>query len=188
VWWTVAKGLTGLALLIAVPVGTALLAPAVAEPFLGALARRVRQTVTGSVPAPPAGLYANWVAPLWHLCLRLAFLIAVHLLLLPLLFVPVAGPLAYALAGWCFTAFVLGLLYLDYPLDTAPRLLPPRVRRAYFWKHWPAGFTLGLVASLATLVPCLTFVLLPILVAGATLLYLDLGGDDALPTDSRSET
>lgn len=185
-WWWPAKVLTFIGLLVAVPVLTAIVAPAVAEPFLGALARRARKAVTGQAPSPPTGLYADFVAPIWHLLLKLGFLLLVHLLLLPLLLVPGAGAVVYGVAGWAVTAFVLGLTYLDYPLDTAPRLLPPGERRAFFYKHWPAGFTLGLGATLTTLIPCLTFVLLPVLVVAAVLVYLDLGGDEALPKSTKS--
>lgn len=185
VWWRrTAQTLVGVGLLLAVLVGTALLAPAVAEPFLGALARRVRTVVTGAAPTPPGGLYANMVAPLGNLALRLGFLLAAHVVMLPLLFVPLVGAVAYAFAGWCCSSLVLGRIYLDYAFDTAPRLVPARERRAHFFGHWPAGLTLGLVATLVALIPCLTLVLLPVLVAGGMLLYLDLGGDDALPGSS----
>ena len=180
-WWRTAQFLAGLALALAVLVATALLAPAVAEPFLGALARRVRTVVTGTAATPPGGLYANVAAPLLNLSLRLGFLLVAHVVMLPLLVVPLVGWVVYGLVGWCLSSLVLGRIYLDYAFDTAPRLVPAHERRAFFFAHWPAGLTLGLAATLVAMVPCLTFFLLPVLVAGGTLLYLDLGGDEALP-------
>ncbi|MHC5022133.1 MAG: EI24 domain-containing protein, partial [Planctomycetota bacterium] len=88
VWYYTAWWLMALALALGVPVLSALLAPALCEPFLGAFARRVRALVTGEMPAPPSGLYADFIAPVVHLGLRLGFLAAVHLVLLVLWLIP----------------------------------------------------------------------------------------------------
>lgn len=180
VWYGTAWILTALALALGVPVLSALLAPAVCEPFLGVFARRVRAIITGETPTPPAGLYADYVAPVVHLGLRLGFLAAVHIVLLVFWLVPGVGPIIYAVIGFGVTCGVLGLTYLDYALDTAPVLLPPKARRKFFYSHWPGGLMLGVVAAGTALIPCLTFVLLPVLVAAAVILYIDLGGDRAV--------
>ncbi|MCI0343241.1 MAG: EI24 domain-containing protein [Planctomycetales bacterium] len=158
-----------------------LLAPALAEPFLGRLARRVRERTAGPGPETPGGLVAGLVVPIVNQGKKLAFLVAANVLLLPLLLVPGLGAAAYAALALTLTWFLLGLTYLEYPLETGPRLLTPRERRRYLYAHLPAGLALGAVSSLAALVPCVTFLLLPAAVAGATLLYLDLGGDESLP-------
>ncbi|MHC5022120.1 MAG: EI24 domain-containing protein, partial [Planctomycetota bacterium] len=129
---------------------------------------------------PPSGLYADFIAPVVHLGLRLGFLAAVHLVLLVLWLIPGAGQVLYAVLGFLVTCAVLGLTYLDYALDTAPHLLPPKQRRKFFYSHWTGGLMLGVVAAGVALVPCLTFVMLPVLVAAAVLLYIDLGGDAAV--------
>lgn len=180
VWYYAAWWLMAIALALGVPVLSALLAPAVCEPFLGAFARRVRAVVTGEQPSPPSGLYADFIAPVVHLGLRLGFLAAVHIVLLVLWLIPGAGQVIYAVLGFLVTCAVLGLTYLDYALDTAPYLLPPKQRRKFFYSHWTGGLMLGVVAAGVALVPCLTFVMLPVLVAAAVLLYIDLGGDAAV--------
>jgi len=55
VWHTIAGWLLWPALALLVLIGSALLAPAVCEPFLGAFARRVRYIATGVMPSPPSG-------------------------------------------------------------------------------------------------------------------------------------
>lgn len=179
-WYKTAWFLMALALALGVPVLSALLAPAVCEPFLGAFARRVRAIVTGQMPTPPSGLYADYIAPVVHLGLRLGFLAAVHLALMALWLIPGLGHALYAVLAFLVTCAVLGLTYMDYALDTAPYLLPPKQRRRFFYTHWTGGLMLGVVAAGVALVPCLTFLMLPVLVAAAVLLYLDLGGDRAV--------
>ncbi len=171
----------GLLLALAAIAISILLAPALAEPFLGALARRVRTLATGIEPRTPGGLYAGLVAPLVNQGKKLAFLVAANVALLPLLLFPGLGAAAYAAASLSLVWFLLGLTYIEYPLETGPRLLAPRERRRYVYAHLPAGLALGAVSSFAALVPCVTFLLLPAAVAGATLLYLDLGGDESVP-------
>ena len=91
--WTVEIALWPL-LALAVLVLALLLAPAVAEPFLGALTRRVRARVGHPAPEQPGGLVRSLVVPLVNQAKKLAFLVGVHVALLPLLLVPVAGAAA----------------------------------------------------------------------------------------------
>jgi CysZ protein len=135
----------------------------VGGPFYGRLSRRILAELRGAPPASPGGLWADLVLPALNTLRRLAWMA----LLLPLSLIPLVGPvLAFVVA-----AFFFAMEFLDYPLDTVDPPLPFGARRRWAWgRRWTAlGF--GAAVTLSMSLPLLDLAMLPVAVAGATLLF-----------------
>jgi len=150
-----------------------LVANFIAAPFNGLLAEAVERLLTGAAPPGGGSLHqALREAPqaladelrkmgyflLWAIPLGLLFLV-------PLL--NLAAPLLWAL----FSAWLLALQYLDYPLGN--RGLRFAAQRARLRRRPLLGLGFGAAVLLATLIPLLNLVVMPAAVAGATRLVLE---------------
>ncbi len=150
----------------------------VGAPFNGFLAAAVERHLTGRAPA---GSGRGLAAEIWHAVKgelrKLLYFAGWALVLLVLSLVPVVNfvaPVLWALFG----AWMLALEYLDYPLGNHGHAFP-QVRAAARRRRLAAlGF--GAAATVATLVPLVNFIVMPVAVAGATAFYLrELAGTDA---------
>lgn len=169
----------GFALLAAVLVffTFSLVANLVGSPFNGLLAEAVERQLTGREPPPSGSLrQALREAPqaiadelrkfgyflLWAIPLGLLFLVPV---------LNLAAPLLWAL----FSAWMLALEYLDYPLGN--RGLRFAEQRTHVRAHALLGLGFGGSVLLATMIPLLNLLVMPAAVAGATKLALERLGD-----------
>lgn len=149
-----------------------LVANFIAAPFNGLLAEAVERLLTGTAP-PGGGLrQALREAPqtladelrkmgyflLWAIPLGLLFLV-------PLL--NLAAPLLWAL----FSAWLLALQYLDYPLGNHGLRFAAQRQRLRQQPLLGLGF--GAAVLLATLIPLLNLLVMPAAVAGATRLWVE---------------
>ncbi len=158
---------------------TLLLAGLVAAPFNGLLSEAVERVLGGSAGTDGdtgggvfTGLLADFLAELR----KLGYFLWRALPLLLLFLVPginLAAPLLWLL----FSAWMLALEYLDYPLSAHGHRFPRyRHRLRHQWHQGRAlalGF--GAAASLLTLVPLFNFLVMPAAVAGATTMALREG-------------
>ncbi|MDX1654926.1 MAG: sulfate transporter CysZ [Candidatus Competibacteraceae bacterium] len=148
-----------------------LVANLVAAPFNGTLAERVEDLVGPNRQRPPQRpLWAEAaIAPLVELK-KLGYFIAWTLPLLLLFFIPplnLAAPFVWA----AFTAWMLALQYMDYPMGNH-RLPFKEQRKVLAEKRWLGlGFGAGVLAM--TLVPVLNFLAMPTAVVGATVLFVN---------------
>jgi CysZ protein len=151
----------------------------IASPFNGLLAEAVERLLTGQAPPPSGslwqalretpqavadelrklGYYAVWALPL-----LLLFVIPV---------VNLAAPLLWAL----FSAWMLALQYLDYPLGNHG--LRFKAQRQRLRSKPMLGLGFGGAVLLATLVPLLNLIVMPAAVAGATRLWVEQLRDGA---------
>ncbi len=148
---------------------TLLLAGLVAAPFNGLLAEAVERHL-GHEESPASGwreFLATLLPSLLSELRKLGYFLLRALPLWLLFLIPglnLAAPLLWLL----FSAWMLALEYLDYPLSNHGRLFP-RYHGALRQRRWLAlGF--GGAVLLLTLVPLLNFIVMPAAVAGATAL------------------
>jgi CysZ protein len=145
----------------------------IAAPFLALLAERTVPTVAGApAPASPGGPFVRWILrPIGEAIVLLALRLAVTLLALPVLLVPVAGPIIFSIVSMA----LLGLDLVDIAQSARGIVLGPRMRFA--WKNAGACLGLGVGAGLLMLVPCVNVLLLPAAVVAAVLLDSRLAPD-----------
>lgn len=151
----------------------ALVANFIAAPFNGLLAEAVERLLTDTAPPGSGSLrQALHEAPqaltdelrklgyflLWAVPLGLLFLV-------PL--INLAAPLLWAL----FSAWMLALQYLDYPLGNHG--LRFAAQRQRLRKQPLLGLGFGAAVLLATLVPLVNLIAMPAAVAGATKLWVE---------------
>jgi CysZ protein len=146
-----------------------LVANLLASPFNGMLAEAVESRLTGR-PAPPASMgrlmkdvgiaIASELRKLGYILVRI-----VPLLLLFL--VPLAGPLLWAL----FSAWMLAIAFMDYPMGNHGLGFAEQ-RRILAGQRW-LGLGFGLAVMAAMAVPVVNFFVMPCAVAGATALWVD---------------
>lgn len=161
-----------LAAVVALFYAFTLVANLIAAPFDIFLAMRVEAVITGRRPESGRSLAQDIAAGLRGQLQRLLYilwrLILIGILGLVLLFVPLFGVLT-PLLWFLFSAWTLAIMYSDFPLSnrgmtfTAQRLLFRQKRARLF------GF--GAAAALCTMLPIVNFIIMPVAVAGATLLW-----------------
>jgi CysZ protein len=148
-----------------------LVANLIASPFNSLLAERVEDLASpGQVRPQGAPLWKEIVlSPLAELKKLVYFLIrAVPLLVL--FFIPginVAAPLLWV----AFTAWMLALQYVDYPMGN--HLFPFRDQRRILGERRLLALGFGAAVLLITLVPVLNFLAMPASVIGATLMWVE---------------
>jgi Uncharacterized protein involved in cysteine biosynthesis len=159
----------------------ALVANFIAAPFNGLLAEAVERLLTNT--APPGGgslrqalretpqalfdeLRKLGYFLLWAVPLGLLFLVP---------FINLAAPLLWAL----FSAWMLALQYLDYPLGNHGLRFAAQRRRLRRQPLLGLGF--GAAVLLATLVPLVNLMVMPAAVAGATRLWVERLQQDSTP-------
>lgn len=149
-----------------------LMANLIASPFNGLLAERVEDLASpGTIR--PAG--RPWVremaaAPLGELR-KLGYFLLRAIPLLLLFFIP--GVNALATVTWlAFSAWMLALQYLDYPLGN--HAVSFVRQRRFFAKRRMQVLGFGSAVMLLTLVPVVNFIVVPAAVIGATLFWVDV--------------
>ena len=75
-----------------------------------------------------------------------------------------------------FSSWMLSLEYLDYPLGNHNILF--KKTRSLVKQQRAACLSFGAITSAFTLIPFVNFFVMPIAVAGATLLYIDKFSDE----------
>ncbi len=143
----------------------------IGSPFNGYLSAAVEEHLTGR--KPPEGGRSLWAEALRALVKELKkwgyFLLwAIPLLLLS--FVPVINLLA-PIYWPLFGAWMMSLEYLDYPMDNRGMGFREVRQAAASQRMMTLGF--GGAVTLATMVPLLNFIAMPVAVAGATAMWLE---------------
>jgi CysZ protein len=148
-----------------------LLANFLASPFNTLLAERVEDLVNPGVVRPPG-------RPLWREIVRLpgtelrrlVYFLLRAIILLPAFLTPVINTIAPFIWG-LFTAWMLALQYLDYPLGN--HLIPFAEQRRLLRERWQLALGFGSSVLLLTMIPVVNFLAMPSGVIGATLLWVE---------------
>ena len=156
----------------------ALLAVLIASPFLGALSGALEKLCFGKAPNPESGLWTDISSSLARegrkLLYHLPRLLAVFLItLIPV--VNLAAPAIWLLFG----AWTMAVQFVDYPTEN--RQEPFAVTLDKLRDHRGAALAFGLCATVALMIPLLNFLLIPVAVAGGTLLWRFVDGDRLTP-------
>jgi len=146
-----------------------LVANLLASPFNGILAEAVESRLTGHEPRPSSisSILREAGVAIRSELRKLGYILIRIVPLLLLFFVPVIGPMLWAV----FSAWMLAFTYIDYPMGNHGYAFP-RQREILLERRWMAlGFGLAVMAAMA--IPVVNFFVMPCAVAGATAMWVD---------------
>jgi CysZ protein len=142
----------------------------IAAPFNGLLSEKVEAHLRGK-PLTDTGLTdfikdaPRMLGREWQK-IRYALPRAVILFVL-CLFLPIIGPVIWFL----FTSWLLAIQYLDYPFDN--HKIDFNVMRAQLRSKPANSFSFGITVNLASMLPLVNLLVMPIAVCGATAMWVD---------------
>lgn len=161
------------ALIIAIAIffSFALVANLVASPFNSLLAEAAEAQLSGAAPAEGGWLKGVREAPraLFDELRKFGYFLRFAIPLLLLFLIPVIN-LAAPLLWGIFSAWLLALEYLDYPLGNHDLRL--KQQRELVGRHRSLTFGFGVVVLFATLIPFLNLLAIPAATLGATVLWV----------------
>lgn len=155
---------------IAVFFSFSILANLIGSPFNSFLSAAVEKDMTGHSPISEVGFVEETVKAITGEIKKMVLFAVIAVGLLILTLIPVINLVAPVL--WIiFSAWMLSIEYLDYPLGNQGKSFP-EIRRTIQQKRFLSlGF--GGMVMLATLIPLLNFLVMPVAVAGATALRVE---------------
>ena len=158
--------------LVVIYFGFSLLLNLIGAPFNGLLAEAVETHLSGrTAPQQSWSRLLLDIAPaLLNELRKIRYFLLRALPLLLLLFIPVAN-LAAPVLWIIFSAWMLCLQYTDYVMGNHGLAFPEQ-RRALAGK-WRVSLGFGIATLLATLIPGVNLMVMPVAVAGATAMYLE---------------
>ena len=161
----------------------------ISSPFNDLLSERTEELLSGTRNEERFSLGLFWKDSLRTLgteAKKMSLFVIVMLLILPLNLIPGFGNALYSLLALLLTLFFLAFEYLGYVM--ARKRLSFREQRRYVLGRTPLmlGFGTGVLAILA--IPFLQFICIPAGVVGATRLWFDLSGTEAMEKDERPGT
>lgn len=148
-----------------------LLANLIGAPFNSLMALRLEARLTGTAPAAAARPWWQEAVRAFSAEARKLLYFLLRALPLGLLFLVPVLNLAAAPLWLLFSAWMLGLEYLDYPMGNHGILFHEQRTRLKGHRRMLLGF--GLLLTAASLVPVLNFFVMPAGVAGATALWAE---------------
>lgn len=143
----------------------------VASPFNGLLSEAFSKTLGHTVPASPAFAKMVLIAVLREirkLGYYLPRILMIGILCAILHFIPLLN-LAIPFIFFIFTAWMMGIQYIDYPADNHQVAFKPLLVHIKQHKSLCLGF--GLVIALLSTIPFVNFIVMPAAVLGATRLW-----------------
>jgi CysZ protein len=145
-----------------------------ATPFNDRLSEEVETLVLGPYTEPFSlrQLLGDLANSLLHSTLSLALWLTILLASTALNLVPVFGSVASVAIGWFATAVFLARESVDGTLSR--RRMTFRHKLRVVWAQLPMMLGLGTVAALLLWIPLMNFLILPMMIAGATLMYCHL--------------
>ncbi len=150
-----------------------LIANFICAPFNSLLAEAVERELTGNVTGSQTTLMqALKQTPtiLWNEIRKIGYFLLRALPLLVLFFIP--GINLFAPFIWfAFSAWLLSLEYLDYPMGNRNILFSQQ--RQILKQHRISSLSFGASVLTLTMIPIINFIAMPLAVAAATALYLD---------------
>ncbi|QEA38321.1 sulfate transporter CysZ [Pistricoccus aurantiacus] len=149
----------------------------IAAPFYGFLAAKVEIQVTGRPPADDRGLLKTGIDAMGRELVKLAYILPRMAVLFVIGWIPalnLAAPFLWAL----FSAWMMAITYLDYPMDNN-QVSFAEMRRRLRARTW-STLTFGGWVTLITWIPLANIFLLPGAVAGSVLMWDRHYRDDAV--------
>lgn len=140
----------------------------IAAPFYGFLAAQVERQATGREPLDDRGLAKTAIDALGRELVKLAYILPRAAALFIISWLPgvnLLAPILWAL----FSAWVMAITYLDYPMDN--NKVTFRDMRQRLSRHWWQSLSYGGLVTLITWIPLANLFLIPGAVAGAVLMW-----------------
>ncbi len=153
----------------------------IAAPFNDLLSEAVEEIVTGKKgPAFSLKVLArDSVRTIFLELFKLVIYVVVMAPLFLLSYVPLVGPILYAVAGFLFTTLYFAVDYVDWPASRRNRSI--HYRFGMVQEHFLPMFGFGTGVWIFLFVPLVNLLFMPAAVAGGTLLFLDLEGQKSAP-------
>ena len=142
----------------------------IAAPFYGFLAAKVEIQATGREPIDDRNLTKTAIDAVGREFVKLAYILPRAAGLFVISWIPgvnIVAPLLWAL----FSAWVMSITYLDYPMDNNKVTFADMRQRLS--KRWWQSLSFGGLVTLITWIPLANLFLIPGAVAGAVLLWDD---------------
>lgn len=153
----------------------------IAAPFNDLLSEAVEEIVTGT-KGPPFSWKVIARDSLRTIFLELFKLLIYLVVMVPMFvisYVPVVGPILYAVVGFLFTALYFAVDYIDWPASRRNRNI--HYRFGMLHEHFMPMFGFGTGVWLFLFIPLVNLLFMPAAVAGGTLMFLELEGEKAEP-------
>ena len=162
--------LFALVLVLMVYYGFSVVANFIAAPFNGLLSERVEQRLRGVAINSEQSLLKVIPGTLAREVAKLAYFLPRVFVLLLIGFIPVVN-LAAPLLWFLFSAWMMAIQYIDYPMDNN-HVSFKQMKRLLSARRWSAmGF--GSLIQIGLLIPVINLILMPAAVIGATVFWVE---------------
>lgn len=159
-----------LAVLVGSVFGFAIVGNIIAAPFNSKLSEAVEQHLTGAV-TPTESIVGDVVRGIITSIGRLLLFLILYPPIFALQFIPVAGPFLYPIVAVLYGSFVLSLDFSDPTFERHFQRFRPKL--GFIWSNKALYLGFGLTAVAMAIIPIVNFLLLPVCVTGAAMLYLE---------------
>jgi CysZ protein len=149
----------------------AFLAVLLSSPFLGAYSMALERIHLGKTRHPDSALWTDITSSIGREFRKLLYYLPRLLLVFLITLIPVVN-LAAPVIWLLFGAWTLAVQFTDYPTEN--RQQPFQVTLEKLRANKVAALAFGACASVALMIPLLNFLLIPVAVAGGTLLWHQL--------------
>ncbi len=147
----------------------------IAGPFLEVISQKVDEIRLGRDPSPESSMVADIVKSLLGQIKKIIFFFLIQGLCLLVYLIPVFGQIGGAAVQLVVSFFFLAWEFWDFPMDRRKMTFAEKKKFLSDYKYTAVAF--GAVCFVYILVPLLNFVMMPMSVAGATILISDLMGE-----------
>jgi len=154
-----------------------------AVPFNDRLSAHVEEVVRGAEVSDPFD-WRDIPISVAHSALALGMWLPVMVALWSLELVPGLGSLLHLVLSTAATSLYLGRELMDGAMSR--RRWSFREKLDFVWRHKQPALAMGLVASVLLAIPLLNGLVLPVLIAGGTQLFLRLEDEDATHGDGEA--
>jgi len=152
-----------------------ILAGIICAPFNEVLSQKTEQIFEGAKREEPFSfrlLTKDIIISIKNEIKRTAVMLLLLLFLLIVFLIPIIGKIFYLVFGNIITMFFLAYDNLDYSL--ARRRLPFTVKCRFIFKNSASCLGFGAGALVSVVIPFLNFVIIPLTVVGATILFCEI--------------
>ncbi len=142
----------------------------IAAPFNSRLSEAVEQQLTGRV-ASGSGVVGDALRGVLTAAGRLGLFLLLYPFIFAVQFVPVAGVFLHPVLAALYGAFVLSIDFSDPTFERHYRRFRDKI--AHVWRRKGLYLGFGLVAVVMAIIPIVNFLLLPVGVTAAAMLFLE---------------
>jgi CysZ protein len=153
----------------------------VATPFNDWLSQRVETLRLGPYTEPFswATMFGDLAQSLWHSILSLFLLFAIFVGTLALSLIPLIGTLGAPIISFVATALLIGRESMDG--CQSRRRMSFAHKMLFLRHHWPVLLGFGVLGAAVVWIPLVNLLVVPLSIAGGTMLYCDLEREGLVP-------